>query len=184
MQRHRSRVAGPTWRRAAACGGTERGRVTPRIALLESTDWRFGGGSNAWPVLLRRGHRRAEGSPTPRGRNLGATGRSVPTARRSRGQAAVASTGIAIRFSGIAPAVPESGEARHTTIVDDRSADLKRSQKAPATSASTPQAEPNRSRKSPGFHAFLRVSDGTRTHDRLDHNQELYQLSYAHRGGH
>jgi hypothetical protein len=24
------------------------------------------------------------------------------------------------------------------------------------------------------------VSDGTRTHDRLDHNQELYQLSYAH----
>jgi hypothetical protein len=30
---------------------------------------------------------------------------------------------------------------------------------------------------------FVRVSDGTRTHDRLDHNQELYQLSYAHRGG-
>ena len=30
--------------------------------------------------------------------------------------------------------------------------------------------------------AFFRVSDGTRTHDRLDHNQELYQLSYAHRG--
>ena len=29
---------------------------------------------------------------------------------------------------------------------------------------------------------FLGVSDGTRTHDRLDHNQELYQLSYAHRG--
>ena len=27
---------------------------------------------------------------------------------------------------------------------------------------------------------FLRVSDGTRTRDRLDHNQELYQLSYAH----
>ena len=26
------------------------------------------------------------------------------------------------------------------------------------------------------------MSDGTRTHDRLDHNQELYQLSYAHRG--
>ena len=26
----------------------------------------------------------------------------------------------------------------------------------------------------------LRVSDGIRTHDRLDHNQELYQLSYAH----
>ena len=27
---------------------------------------------------------------------------------------------------------------------------------------------------------FLRVSDGTRTRDRLDHNQELYLLSYAH----
>ena len=26
-----------------------------------------------------------------------------------------------------------------------------------------------------------RVSDGTRTRDRLDHNQELYLLSYAHR---
>jgi hypothetical protein len=25
-----------------------------------------------------------------------------------------------------------------------------------------------------------RVSDGTRTRDRLDHNQELYHLSYAH----
>jgi hypothetical protein len=24
------------------------------------------------------------------------------------------------------------------------------------------------------------VSEGTRTPDRLDHNQELYQLSYAH----
>src|SRR5918998_1145750 len=30
--------------------------------------------------------------------------------------------------------------------------------------------------------AALRVSDGTRTRDRLDHNQELYLLSYAHRG--
>ena len=26
------------------------------------------------------------------------------------------------------------------------------------------------------------MSDGTRTRDRLDHNQELYQLSYAHHG--
>ena len=25
------------------------------------------------------------------------------------------------------------------------------------------------------------MSDGDRTRDRLDHNQELYQLSYAHR---
>jgi hypothetical protein len=29
--------------------------------------------------------------------------------------------------------------------------------------------------------AFFKVSDGTRTRDRLDHNQELYRLSYAHR---
>ncbi len=29
----------------------------------------------------------------------------------------------------------------------------------------------------------MKVSDGTRTRDRLDHNQELYQLSYAHRAG-
>ena len=28
--------------------------------------------------------------------------------------------------------------------------------------------------------ASLRVSDRTRTGDHLDHNQELYQLSYAH----
>jgi hypothetical protein len=27
---------------------------------------------------------------------------------------------------------------------------------------------------------FGGVSDGTRTRDRLDHNQELYLLSYAH----
>jgi hypothetical protein len=27
---------------------------------------------------------------------------------------------------------------------------------------------------------FFEVSEGTRTPDRLDHNQELYQLSYAH----
>jgi hypothetical protein len=26
----------------------------------------------------------------------------------------------------------------------------------------------------------MKVSDGTRTRDRLDHNQELYLLSYAH----
>ncbi len=29
---------------------------------------------------------------------------------------------------------------------------------------------------------WMRVSDGTRTRDHLDHNQELYQLSYAHQG--
>jgi hypothetical protein len=36
----------------------------------------------------------------------------------------------------------------------------------------------------PPERAYLRasrgVSDGTRTRDRLDHNQELYHLSYAH----
>ena len=31
-------------------------------------------------------------------------------------------------------------------------------------------------------HLQQEVSDGTRTRDRLDHNQELYQLSYAHQG--
>ncbi len=36
--------------------------------------------------------------------------------------------------------------------------------------------------KPPDSGTFVKVSDGTRTHDRLDHNQELYQLSYAHRG--
>jgi hypothetical protein len=35
--------------------------------------------------------------------------------------------------------------------------------------------------KSPTCRRFERVSDGTRTRDHLDHNQELYQLSYAHR---
>jgi hypothetical protein len=36
--------------------------------------------------------------------------------------------------------------------------------------------------KGPQVRAFrLRVSEGTRTPDRLDHNQELYQLSYTHR---
>jgi hypothetical protein len=37
-------------------------------------------------------------------------------------------------------------------------------------------------REGPAFAGLrLRVSEGTRTPDRLDHNQELYQLSYAHR---
>ena len=36
--------------------------------------------------------------------------------------------------------------------------------------------------KHPDSWAFMKVSEGTRTPDRLDHNQELYQLSYAHRG--
>jgi hypothetical protein len=35
--------------------------------------------------------------------------------------------------------------------------------------------------KAPVSRCFVRVSEGTRTPDRLDHNQELYQLSYAHR---
>jgi hypothetical protein len=40
-----------------------------------------------------------------------------------------------------------------------------------------------RSSKKPRYGgAFWRVSEGTRTPDRLDHNQELYQLSYAHHG--
>src|SRR4051794_29119661 len=39
------------------------------------------------------------------------------------------------------------------------------------------------SREARRTRAFRRVSDGTRTRDHLDHNQELYQLSYAHRVG-
>jgi hypothetical protein len=38
-----------------------------------------------------------------------------------------------------------------------------------------------RTKKLPFSGAFFKVSDGTRTRDRLDHNQELYRLSYAHR---
>jgi hypothetical protein len=35
--------------------------------------------------------------------------------------------------------------------------------------------------KAPRMRGLLRgVSDGTRTRGHLDHNQELYQLSYAH----
>jgi hypothetical protein len=36
-------------------------------------------------------------------------------------------------------------------------------------------------RRTPKVPMTTRVSEGTRTPDRLDHNQELYQLSYAHR---
>ena len=39
----------------------------------------------------------------------------------------------------------------------------------------------SRNEKGPQKRAFTGgVSDGTRTRDHLDHNQELYQLSYAH----
>jgi hypothetical protein len=37
--------------------------------------------------------------------------------------------------------------------------------------------------QSPHLQALRGVSDGTRTRGRLDHNQELYQLSYAHQAG-
>jgi hypothetical protein len=37
--------------------------------------------------------------------------------------------------------------------------------------------------KNVGRQRFGRVSDGTRTRDHLDHNQELYLLSYAHHAG-
>ena len=36
---------------------------------------------------------------------------------------------------------------------------------------------------SPCVRGSLGVSDGIRTRDRLDHNQELYRLSYAHHEG-
>src|SRR5256885_14044114 len=37
--------------------------------------------------------------------------------------------------------------------------------------------------ETPKARSLRGVSDGTRTRDHLDHNQELYQLSYAHRVG-
>jgi hypothetical protein len=42
------------------------------------------------------------------------------------------------------------------------------------TSADVQRRKPHLSR------VLSKVSDGTRTRDRLDHNQELYLLSYAH----
>ena len=41
---------------------------------------------------------------------------------------------------------------------------------------------PSRAGATPSVPAH-RVSDGTRTRDRRDHNPELYQLSYAHQAG-
>jgi hypothetical protein len=57
----------------------------------------------------------------------------------------------------------------------------------PTTARSTPEPLPVTSLspivQTAGFAGLSRrVSDGTRTRDRLDHNQELYQLSYAHHG--
>src|SRR3954462_11913988 len=50
---------------------------------------------------------------------------------------------------------------------------------APAPRSAPPYVSPRA--KEPGLPgSFRRVSEGTRTPDRLDHNQELYQLSYAH----
>jgi hypothetical protein len=49
--------------------------------------------------------------------------------------------------------------------------------------ALTPR-RPATSRENPaGAGLSYGVSDGTRTRDRLDHNQELYLLSYAHQDG-
>ena len=53
-------------------------------------------------------------------------------------------------------------------------------QPADAGSAAVLRTRPTEDKGMRRF-AALRVSDGTRTRDRLDHNQELYQLSYAHR---
>ncbi len=53
----------------------------------------------------------------------------------------------------------------------------------PTDAPSMPRAERRTGREagSPGTAGPSRgVSEGTRTPDRLDHNQELYQLSYAH----
>ena len=55
--------------------------------------------------------------------------------------------------------------------------------KSVATQVQPEEAPEPQNAKRPAITGRLRgVSDGARTHDRLDHNQELYQLSYAHRG--
>src|ERR1039458_861420 len=43
-------------------------------------------------------------------------------------------------------------------------------------------ALPTKAKSGSSTGLFERVSEGTRTPDRLDHNQELYRLSYAHHG--
>jgi hypothetical protein len=50
----------------------------------------------------------------------------------------------------------------------------------PGQATPHPGYEARKPAKRAGFR--FEVSDGTRTRDRLDHNQELYRLSYAHRG--
>src|SRR4029077_6366411 len=44
-----------------------------------------------------------------------------------------------------------------------------------------PSAEVSEAGQSPTSRQLSEVADGTRTHDHLDHNQGLYQLSYSHR---
>ena len=57
-------------------------------------------------------------------------------------------------------------------------------QRSGTTGDQTGEPKPPTLLKLPANRRFSRrVSEGTRTPDRLDHNQELYQLSYAHRGG-
>ena len=49
-------------------------------------------------------------------------------------------------------------------------------------SSSEPRTAPDALDENPAVAGLSRgVSDRIRTGDRLDHNQELYQLSYAHR---
>ena len=45
----------------------------------------------------------------------------------------------------------------------------------------TTSAEVSEAGPSPTSRRHSEVADGTRTHDHLDHNQGLYQLSYSHR---
>ncbi|MDX6414964.1 MAG: hypothetical protein QOH23_2374 [Gaiellaceae bacterium] len=50
-------------------------------------------------------------------------------------------------------------------------------------SSSRLDADTNEAGQSPASWRYSEVADGTRTHDHLDHNQGLYQLSYSHRAG-
>jgi hypothetical protein len=76
----------------------------------------------------------------------------------------------------IAAAIEQGDGDRAEQLVHDRIA-------VPVERLMELQGRSCRARPQPPIDSPLRrkVSDGTRTRDRLDHNQELYLLSYAHR---
>jgi hypothetical protein len=138
-------------------------------------------------VRRRRLHR--GGTSTRRGRSAAVGRRCAAAAPRSTSRPDRSSSGGGARDSdpGCAcrrrrpaardpagPAVPRGGETDRR-----RAQDHARAAQSVAGGSPTLLAD----RSALGQERARRVSDGTRTRDHLDHNQELYQLSYAHRGG-